>query len=98
MSVLIYFRSRSRYTLALYCVGEELLMKLIKPLRWCAYLICLAALAAAATVDSSKALAGVDAAVSRAMEELHVPGAAVGVIVDGKVTLAKGYGVRELGR
>jgi CubicO group peptidase (beta-lactamase class C family) len=73
-------------------------MKMIKLLRLCAYLTCLAVIAAAATVDSIKALEGVDAAVGLAMRELHVPGVAVGVIVDGKVTLAKGYGVRELGR
>src|SRR5688500_10473096 len=29
------------------------------------------------------------------MKALHVPGAAVGVIQDGRVILAKGYGVRD---
>src|ERR1700680_4123607 len=73
-------------------------MKLIKLLRLCAYLVWLAVLAPAATVDAAKALEGFDASVGRALRELQVPGAAVGVIVDGTVTLAKGYGVRELGK
>jgi CubicO group peptidase (beta-lactamase class C family) len=73
-------------------------MKLIKLLRLWAYLVCLTALARAATADSIKALRGVDASVIRAMRELQAPGVAVGVIVDGTVTLAKGYGVRELGQ
>jgi CubicO group peptidase (beta-lactamase class C family) len=41
---------------------------------------------------------GFDADVERAMKALHVPGAAVGVIRDGNVVLAKGYGVREAGK
>jgi CubicO group peptidase (beta-lactamase class C family) len=73
-------------------------MKLIKLLRYCVYLVCFAALAAPATVDSAKALEGFDASVVRAMRELQAPGVAVGAIVDGRVILAKGYGVRELGR
>jgi CubicO group peptidase (beta-lactamase class C family) len=73
-------------------------MKLTKLLRLCAYLVCLTALAGAATVDSAKALKGVDASVIRAMRELQAPGVAVGVIVDGTVILARGYGVRELGQ
>ena len=36
-------------------------MKLIKLLRFCAYLVCFAAIAAPATVDSAKALEGFDA-------------------------------------
>jgi CubicO group peptidase (beta-lactamase class C family) len=72
-------------------------MKLIKLLRFCAYLVCFAAIAAPATVDSAKALEGFDASVSHAMRELQAPGVAVGAIVDGRVILAKGYGVRELG-
>lgn len=41
--------------------------------------------------------AAVDADVERAMREFHVPGAAVGIIVDGKVVMAKGYGIRRVG-
>ncbi|MBL8211127.1 MAG: serine hydrolase [Bryobacterales bacterium] len=39
-------------------------------------------------------LNGFDTFVQSAMQHLQVPGAAVGVMVDGKVVLAKGYGVR----
>lgn len=39
-----------------------------------------------------------DELVTRAMQEFDVPGAAVGVIKDGTVVHAAGYGVRELGR
>ena len=73
-------------------------MKLTKLLRFCAYLVCFAALAAAATIDAVKALEGFDADVTRAMRDLQSPGVAVGAIVDGRVVLAKGYGARELGR
>jgi len=48
--------------------------------------------------EPNTAIAGIDADVERAMKELHVPGAAIGVIEDGKVVLAKGYGVREIGK
>src|SRR6267143_3329745 len=54
-----------------------------------AFLILTVAAASPATIDSS---------VERAMRELHVPGVAIGVIQDGKVILAKGYGVRQLGK
>ena len=54
-----------------------------------AFLILTAAAASPAVIDSS---------VDRAMRELHVPGVAIGIIQDGKVILAKGYGVRQLGQ
>jgi CubicO group peptidase (beta-lactamase class C family) len=54
-----------------------------------AFLILTAAAAAPSTIDSS---------VERAMRELHVPGVAVGIIQDRKVILAKGFGVRQLGK
>ncbi|HUL04388.1 MAG TPA: serine hydrolase [Gemmatimonadales bacterium] len=38
-----------------------------------------------------------DGAVARALKTFHVPGAAVAVVKDGKVLVAKGYGVRRLG-
>ena len=41
-------------------------------------------------------VAAVDAAVARTLKELNVPGIAVAVVKDGKVVLAKGYGVRSL--
>ncbi|WP_263416937.1 serine hydrolase [Terriglobus albidus] len=39
----------------------------------------------------------VDADVAHAMRVFHAPGVAVGILVDGKVVLAKGYGVRRVG-
>ncbi len=41
--------------------------------------------------------AGFDALVARTMKAFEVPGLAVAVVKDGKVVLAKGYGVRKLG-
>jgi CubicO group peptidase (beta-lactamase class C family) len=46
----------------------------------------------------AEAFNGFDAEVERAMREMHVPGVAVGMIRDGRVVLAKGYGVRETGK
>jgi CubicO group peptidase (beta-lactamase class C family) len=40
-------------------------------------------------------LEGLDAMVNEALETFHVPGAAVGIIIDGKVVLTKGYGFRD---
>jgi CubicO group peptidase (beta-lactamase class C family) len=42
--------------------------------------------------------ATIDATVGRAMKAFQVPGMAVGIIKDGKLVYAKGYGVRELGK
>ncbi|QEE27053.1 serine hydrolase [Terriglobus albidus] len=39
----------------------------------------------------------VDADVAHAMSAFHAPGVAVGILVDGKVVLVKGYGVRRAG-
>jgi CubicO group peptidase (beta-lactamase class C family) len=41
--------------------------------------------------------ADLDAWVNRSMREFEVPGISVAIVKDGKVTLAKGYGVRKLG-
>lgn len=41
---------------------------------------------------------GLDAFVKESMESRGVPGLALGIIKDGKVVFAKGYGVRSLGR
>jgi CubicO group peptidase (beta-lactamase class C family) len=40
-------------------------------------------------------LEGLDAMVNKALETFRVPGVAVGVIIDGKVVLTKGYGLRD---
>lgn len=41
---------------------------------------------------------GFDAYVQRVMKQWQVPGLAVAIVKDGKVVLARGYGVRELGK
>src|SRR5688572_13907412 len=58
----------------------------------------LIAVSVAAAIDSAKLLDGFDADIHHVMQNLHVPGAAVGVIHDGQVILAKGYGVRDIGQ
>ncbi len=56
------------------------------------------AAAAKATVSPAPVLPpGFDALVARAMAVFEVPGMAVAVVKDGRVVLAKGYGVRKLG-
>jgi CubicO group peptidase (beta-lactamase class C family) len=44
------------------------------------------------------AAAAIDRTVARAMRSFEVPGMAVGIVKDGKLIYAKGYGVRELGK
>ncbi|MEN6559515.1 MAG: serine hydrolase [Acidobacteriota bacterium] len=60
-----------------------------------------AARKAPAAPQAKKAVAavppGLDAAVARIMKAFEVPGLALAVVKDGKVALAKGYGVRKLG-
>ena len=48
-------------------------------------------------VAQTDPLGGLDDYVARAMTTFRVPGIAVAVVKDGKVVLAKGYGVRKLG-
>ncbi len=40
---------------------------------------------------------GIDATVARTMQAFEVPGLALAIVKDGRVVLAKGYGVRKLG-
>jgi len=42
------------------------------------------------------AMANLDAFIAKTLQEYQVPGAAVAVVQDGKVTLLKGYGVRDV--
>jgi len=62
----------------------------------------LALLAVTLTVGTARAaqpaLGDLDAYVHAAMAQWKVPGLAVAVVKDGKVVLARGYGVRELGK
>ncbi|MCU1320695.1 MAG: serine hydrolase [Acidobacteriaceae bacterium] len=48
-------------------------------------------------VATSFSASAVDADVERAMRTFHVPGVAVGILIDGKVVYTKGYGVRRIG-
>lgn len=43
-------------------------------------------------------LQGLDAYIEKAMQEWEVPGLAIGIVKDDEVVLAKGYGVREIGK
>lgn len=56
-----------------------------------------ALLAALACLSAAVAQPNLDDVVQRTMQQFDVPGIAVGVIQDGKVLAAKGYGVRKLG-
>lgn len=51
----------------------------------------------AANTDPLKTI-DIDGLVKRTMAAYHVPGIAVGIVKDGKLVFAKGYGVRELGK
>ena len=43
-------------------------------------------------------LAKVDLLVNKALEKFRIPGVAIGIVIDGKVVLAKGYGLRDQAR
>lgn len=59
-------------------------------------LLSVASIAPAQTTQTS-APADLDAYAARVLKEFDVPGLAVAIVKDGKVVLAKGYGVRKLG-
>jgi CubicO group peptidase (beta-lactamase class C family) len=64
------------------------------------FVACLAILAGsalAATPDPLKTV-DIDRLVERTMAVYQVPGIAVGIVKDGRLVFAKGYGVRELGK
>jgi len=50
-----------------------------------------------ARADEASPVPGLDDVVARVLEELQVPGLAVGIVKDGDVVLARGYGVRRVG-
>src|SRR5262245_47577720 len=58
-----------------------------------ASLVCGCSVASAAVNDP---VAELDAFITRTLKEYQVPGAAVAVVRDGKVSLVKGYGVRDV--
>jgi CubicO group peptidase (beta-lactamase class C family) len=47
-------------------------------------------------IKAKKALTGFDEIVERGLKELNVPGAAVAIVKDDEVILAKGYGLRDV--
>jgi CubicO group peptidase (beta-lactamase class C family) len=53
---------------------------------------------AAQPVSAPDNLQGLDAYVQKVMRDWHVPGLSIAIVKDGKVVLARGYGVRELGK
>ena len=53
--------------------------------------------AGAAPVAGTAALAAVEADIERARREFEIPGVAVAVVKDGRVVLARGYGVKRQG-
>lgn len=71
--------------------------------RRCCMLFAAASIASLLPAASSGASlpispASIDRTVARTMEAFEVPGVAVGIVKDGKLVFAKGYGVRELGK
>ncbi|MCU0252852.1 MAG: serine hydrolase [Vicinamibacterales bacterium] len=62
-----------------------------------ACLVLTVALAGQAPPAASSAPPDIDAWVARAMKTFDVPGIGLGIVKDGTVVLAKGYGVRKLG-
>src|SRR5664279_4354762 len=50
-----------------------------------------------AAINAQQVPADLDAYVARSMKTFDVPGISVAIVKDGKVVLAKGYGVRKLG-
>ena len=67
--------------------------------RWSACLSVLSALLIlqhSAIIAQTADLKALDTFIARTMKEYQVPGAAIAVVQDGKVVLAKGYGVRDV--
>src|SRR5262245_23572034 len=69
---------------------------MIKKLH-CLFAFCLILSASAQDLAQSSAPPDLDAYVARVLKEFEVPGLAIAVVKDGKVVIAKGYGVRKLG-
>lgn len=61
-------------------------------------LVAYASLAAGAAAQNPSSPTDLDAYVHQVMAQWQVPGLAVAIVKDGKVVLARGYGVRELGK
>ena len=67
-------------------------------LRFCIALVCVFTLTSAAYTQSrSDPPADFEGYVARVLKAFDVPGVSVAIVKDGRVALAKGYGVRRLG-
>ncbi len=65
--------------------------------KWLRLSVLLFVVMTAAVVQAQQVPTDLDAYVARAMQTFDVPGISVAIVKDGKVVLAKGYGVRKLG-
>ena len=63
-----------------------------------AFLFFVASLSTAQTSPPAFVRDSLDAYVNRALDAWGIPGVSVAIVKDGKVVLAKGYGVKELGK
>ena len=61
------------------------------------FIICLVLFTSAQALAQTELPPDLDAYVAQVLKEFEVPGIAIAVVKDGKVALAKGYGVRRLG-
>src|SRR5260221_2645624 len=78
--------------------GKKVSMRSRALLPVLAALLVMAALPlTAATPAPAPPLAAIEADVERARREFEIPGVAVAVVKDGRVVLAKGYGVKRHG-
>lgn len=71
--------------------------RLIRRLLICIFLIAPAISPAISLARAADPLDGLDAYVAKAMAEWQTPGLSIAVVEDGKVVLAKGYGVKKQG-
>ena len=70
----------------------------MRSLRLCIALVCVVTLTSAAHTQSrSNPPAGLEDYVAPVLKAFDVPGVSVSIVKDGRVALAKGYGVRKLG-
>jgi CubicO group peptidase (beta-lactamase class C family) len=70
---------------------------MLRRVKFLRLLIVLFVLMSAEVLQAQQAPADLDAYVTRAMKTFEVPGISVAIVKDGKVVVAKGYGVRKLG-
>ena len=65
--------------------------------RWMAVVALIVALVAQVRLPGQSPAAGVDAYVAQVMRTFEVPGISLAVVKDGRVEIARGYGVKRLG-